>query len=212
MLTTTLGALLAFCAAASLLTITPGPDTALILRLSAAEGRRSGMAAAAGTALGCLVWATVTALGLGALLAASQTAYTILRWVGAAYLVWVGLKLIVKPRTEFAPPSASGPPARGAWSALAKGFLTNVLNPKVGVFYVSFLPQFVPHGVEVAPFIVLLGAVHAAIGLAWLSFLAGATQSLAGWLRRPRVLKILDRLTGAVFLAFGARLALDSRP
>lgn len=211
MLMTSLGAIAAFCAAAFLLTITPGMDTALILRTSASEGRRAGIAAATGTAVGCLTWAAITALGLGALLAASELAYTILKWVGAAYLVWMGIKLILSPRKALEPATAAPAETRGR-AAFLRGFLTNILNPKVGVFYVSFLPQFVPHGVEVAPFIMILGVTHALIGLAWLAFLAGATRAIAGWLSRPAVLKVLDRVTGVVFIAFGARLALQARP
>ncbi len=211
MLSTPIAALLAFCAAAALLSVTPGPDTALILRTSAVEGRRGGIAAAMGTAVGCLIWAALTALGLSALLAASELAYTILKWAGAAYLVWMGLKLFLNPRKSLAPEAETEPRPISVWACFLRGFLTNILNPKVGVFYVSFLPQFVPHGMEVAPFIMLLGALHAAIGLAWLSFLAGATRTIAVWLKRPGVLKALDRVTGVVFIAFGARLALEAR-
>src|ERR1700761_2873039 len=148
MLSPTLAALAAFTLAAALLSITPGLDTALVVRTSASEGRRAGLAATLGIALGCLGWASLTALGLGALLAASKLAYEILKWVGAAYLVWLGIKLILNPRTAFEDktPDEKG---LGVLGWFAKGFLTNMLNPKVGVFYVSFLPQFVPHGADV---------------------------------------------------------------
>jgi threonine/homoserine/homoserine lactone efflux protein len=202
--------LAAFSAAALLLTVTPGLDTALVLRTATGEGQRPAFAAALGIGLGCLIWATIVALGLGALLAASELAYTILRWAGAAYLVWIGTRLILDPRTAFEP-GAAATDHRGAATWFVRGFLTNILNPKVGVFYVSFLPQFVPHGVAVAPFVMLLGAMHVVMGVAWLSLLIGATRPIARMLRRPAVLKTLDRLTGAVFLAFGARLALESR-
>jgi threonine/homoserine/homoserine lactone efflux protein len=205
-----LASLAAFSAAALLLTIAPGLDTALVLRTSTGEGPRPAFAAALGIGSGCLVWAAIVALGLGALLAASQLAYTVLRWIGAGYLCWVGFRLILKPRTSF-DPGVARPGDRGGLAAFFRGFLTNILNPKVGVFYVSFLPQFVPHGVPVAPFVMLLGALHVVMGVAWLSILIGATRPLARLLRKPAVLKALDRLTGLVFLAFGARLALESR-
>jgi threonine/homoserine/homoserine lactone efflux protein len=211
MLSPTFAALAAFTAAAALLTITPGLDTALVVRTSASEGRRAGLAATFGIALGCLGWASLTALGLGALLAASKLAYEILKWVGVAYLVWLGIKLIVNPRTTFADAMTTNEGGRGALGWFAKGFLTNMLNPKVGVFYVSFLPQFVPHDAPVGPFVLLLGVVHAIVGALWLAFLTGATHRITSALKRPGMLKLLDRVTGVVFLAFGARLALESR-
>jgi threonine/homoserine/homoserine lactone efflux protein len=89
--------------------------------------------------------------------------------------------------------------------------MTNLLNPKVGVFYVSFLPQFVPHGVSVAPYVLLLGAIHVLLGLIWFACLIAATRPIARWLRRPALLRTCDRLTGAVFVAFGIGLAIESR-
>ena len=211
MISPVFAALAAFALAAVLLSITPGLDTALIVRTSASEGRRAGVAAALGTAAGCLWWATLTALGLSALLAASEIAYEILKWIGAAYLVWMGFKLILNPRTVLEETGTTDRAHRSAWGWLAKGFFTNILNPKVGVFYVSFLPQFVPHGVSPPPFILLLGAIHAVIGFVWLAILSGATHRITSALKRPGVLKALDRVTGLVFIAFGAKLALESR-
>ncbi|HTX51380.1 MAG TPA: LysE family translocator [Caulobacteraceae bacterium] len=200
-------ALLAYAAAAALLTITPGLDTAMVLRTAAVEGRRQAALAALGIGAGCLAWGLAVALGLGMLLVASRTAYAVLRWAGAAYLAWLGLRLILAPRSRF----DQGVPAmrRGGW--WARGLLTNLLNPKVGVFYVSFLPQFVPAGVPAAPFIVLLAAIHVAMGLAWSGGLILATRPLSRWLQRRAVVRWLDRATGAVFIGFGARLAFDRR-
>lgn len=200
--------LAAFIAAASLLTIAPGLDTALVLRTAAIGGPRRAALAGLGIAAGCLVWAAVVALGLGALLAASELAYTVLRWVGAAYLVWIGYKMLRHPRRSFVPESAGDHGERVAFST---GALTNLLNPKVGVFYVSFLPQFVPHGVSVGPYILLLGAIHALLGLIWFACLILATRPMAGFLKRPRVVQTCDRLTGGMFVAFGLALALQSR-
>lgn len=197
--------LLAFTLAAALLTVTPGLDTALILRTAAAEGARRALAAGLGICLGCLVWGAVVAFGLGALLAASELAYLVLKWVGAAYLVWLGVQLLRSTRTGLAdaPPPAPG----SAW--FRRGLLTNLLNPKVGVFYVSFLPQFVPPGAGVAATTLLLAAIHAALGLAWFLLLVAATRPLGQALRRPRVIRALDRATGGIFLLFAARLALS---
>jgi threonine/homoserine/homoserine lactone efflux protein len=196
--------LLAFTAAASLLTVTPGLDTALVLRTAAAEGPRRSLAAALGICLGCLAWGVVVALGLGILLQASQLAFTILKYAGAAYLAWLGVRLLLSKRDRFDGRSRAG---RGNW--LARGFLTNALNPKVGIFYVSFLPQFVPAGANVPATILLLAIVHAALGLLWFLLLVAATRPLARALERPKIIRALDRATGAVFLLFAARLALS---
>lgn len=208
---TLLQALIAFGLAAGLLTITPGLDTALILRTAAVEGPRRAAAAAVGIGIGCLTWGVAVALGLGALLAASQLAYTLLKWAGAAYLAYLGLKMLLRPRTRFdmaATETAASPPG-GSW--LVRGLTTNLLNPKIGVFYVSFLPQFVPAGAPTAPFIVLLAALHVVIGLIWSGALIAATRPLGRALKRPDVVRALDRLTGAVFLGFAAKLAFSRR-
>jgi threonine/homoserine/homoserine lactone efflux protein len=149
---TTAQALIAFGLAAGLLTITPGLDTALVLRTAAAEGWRRAAAVAVGIGLGCLAWGAAAAFGAGALLVASHAAYTILKWAGAAYLVWLGVNLLRKPRAAFDAGAGAGEAALGGLAAaLAKGFWNNLLNPKVGVFYVSFLPQFIPTGASPPP-------------------------------------------------------------
>jgi threonine/homoserine/homoserine lactone efflux protein len=202
-------ALVAFSVAAALLTVTPGLDTALVLRTAAVEGARRAAMAAVGVILGCLTWGAAAALGLAALLAASQAAFTILKWAGCAYLLWLGLNLILKPRERF----ETGPPAEPApgltW--FRRGLFTNLLNPKVGVFYVSVLPQFLAEGAPAGPFIFLLAAIHGVMGLAWFAAIIAATRPIAGALRRAAVVRWLDRATGGVFVAFGLRLALDRR-
>ena len=201
------GSLIAFAAAAALLTVTPGLDTALVLRTAAVEGRRRAFAAAVGIGLGCLAWGGLVAVGLGALLAASELAYRILKWAGAAYLLWLGLQLILSKRTELGTPDAL--PAGGATTWLWRGLLTNLLNPKVGVFYVSFLPQFIPAGSSVPAMTVLLAAIHVALGLIWFAALILATAPLGQALKQPRVIRALDRLTGGVFILFAGKLALS---
>jgi threonine/homoserine/homoserine lactone efflux protein len=201
-------ALIAYIAAASLLTITPGLDTAMVLRTAAVEGPRRAALAALGIVCGCLAWGAAVALGLTAVLAASHLAYLALKWAGAAYLAWLGINLIVKPRTRFdlTAPAAGKP---GNW--WLRGFLTNLLNPKVGVFYVSFLPQFVPASVPAGPFMFALAAIHGVLGAVWFAVLIAATSPLKRWLQRQAVVRWLDRVTGVVFLGFGLRLALDPR-
>jgi threonine/homoserine/homoserine lactone efflux protein len=207
---TVVQALAAYAVAAGLLTLTPGLDTALILRTAAAEGPKRAIFAVLGISLGCLLWGAAVALGLGALLEASKLAFTILKWVGAAYLVWLGLNLLLKPRDRFEI-TAGGPAGGGDFTWMRRGLLTNLLNPKIGVFYVSFLPQFLPAGVQAGPFIFLLAAIHVVIGACWAACLIAATQPIAAALRRPPVVRWLDRATGVVFLGFGVRLALERR-
>lgn len=197
--------LLAFTLAAALLTLTPGLDTALVLRTAASETPARALMAGLGIAAGCLAWGLLVAIGLGALLAASELAYSILRWIGAGYLFFLGWKLLRNPRRsiDLALPGQS---EAGGLQWLTRGFLTNILNPKVGVFYVSFLPQFIPHGANVVASTVLLAAIHAALGMLWFAALIAATRPLAGFLRREIVVLWLDRVTGGIFVAFGLRL------
>jgi threonine/homoserine/homoserine lactone efflux protein len=195
--------LITYIAAASLLTVTPGLDTALVLRTVATRGSRQAALAGVGIAAGCFGWALLVALGLGALLAASQLAYTVLRWMGAAYLVWMGYRMLRYPRRSLI--AAHSDERQGG--AFTTGLLTNLLNPKVGVFYVSFLPQFVPQGLPAAPYMLLLGAIHAILGVIWFGCLIAATRPLTRVLQRPRVVESCDRLTGGMFVAFGVGLA-----
>jgi len=218
---TATAALLAFALAAAVLTVTPGLDTALVLRTAAIEGGRRALMAGLGICTGCLLWGVIAALGLGSLLAASRSAYDVLRLCAAVYLFYLGARLLWRtlPGRSAGPAAAAGPvpvPAARAERAGASGWflrgcLTNALNPKVGIFYVTFLPQFIPAGADVLSFSLLLAAVHAALGVAWFAVLVAATRPLARWLSRPAVMRALDRLTGGVFIAFGLRLALERR-
>jgi threonine/homoserine/homoserine lactone efflux protein len=209
---TAIQSLLLFSLAAGLLTITPGLDTTLVLRTSASEGPRPASFAAVGIALGCLVWGAAAASGLTALLAAAPVAFEVLRWVGAIYLVWLGLKMIFSRSRGLDLTDAAGPPVptRGVgW--MRRGLLTNLLNPKIGVFYVTFLPQFVPAGVSAGPWMLLLAVMHVVFGLIWFAVLIAATLPLSRVLRRPAVARWIDRIAGGVLIGFGARLALSRR-
>lgn len=207
-------ALLAFSVAAALLTLTPGIDTALVLRTAAVEGGRSAFGAGSGIASGLLVWAAATALGLGALLAVSETAYNVLKIAGVCYLFWLGGRMVwdaLSGARAFSPEQADGlrPAARSNW--YLKGLMTNLLNPKVGVFYVSFLPQFIPAGESVLGYSVLLALIHVGLSMLWFGVLILATRPLSRWLKRPGVMRVLDGLTGSVLIAFGLKLAFERR-
>ncbi|MEA5672065.1 LysE family translocator [Pseudomonas sp. MH2] len=200
--------LIAFTLAATLLTVTPGLDTALILRTSAVEGRKQGLRAALGINAGCLLWGAAVAFGLGALIAVSELAYDILKYCGAAYLAWLGVNMLLRPRQSLAPAEAEGRPAAN-W--FLKGMMGNLLNPKVGIFYVSFLPQFIPQGQPLIAWTFGLVGIHVLLGLIWAMGLISATQSMAGVLRKGKVIQWMDRATGLVFVLFAARLALSRR-
>ena len=203
---TIFGSLSTFVLAAGLLTLTPGVDTALVLRSSTFDGPGSGVRATVGILIGCLIWGALVAFGLAELITASPLAYNVLKWAGAAYLLWLGGRMILRPRS-LPPVASSG--AAGAANWFLRGLAGNLLNPKMGVFYVSFLPQFVPKGVSVGPYIFLLATIHAALGLLWCGALILASRPLGRAMRRPSVVKALDRITGVVFIGFGARLALS---
>jgi len=209
-------ALIAFTFAAGLLTITPGLDTALVLRTAALEGGRRAMLAGLGICFGCLSWALAASVGLGALLAASQFAYHALRIIGACYLIYLGGRMLLHPQRPSADASlaqeSSGVarPSEPSSRWFVRGYLTNILNPKVGVFYVTFLPLFIPAGVNVTGFSILLALIHNLEGLLWFLLLVLATRTLSAWLHRPRVAASLDRASGGVLVGFGLGLALDS--
>jgi threonine/homoserine/homoserine lactone efflux protein len=207
-------ALLSFSLAAGLLTITPGLDTALVLRTAAVEGGKQALLAGVGICFGCLLWGAAASFGLGALLAVSSFAYNMLRIVGAIYLGYLGIKLFFRAFARTSSLSMAEPVLQehkggdgSLW--LRRGLLTNVLNPKVGMFYLSFLPQFIPAGVQVWSFSILLASIHATEGLLWFLLLTNATELLSGWLRQRRVVMALDSAMGAIFIGFGLKLALD---
>ena len=205
--------LLAFAAAAGLLTVTPGLDTALVLRVATIDGRQRALEAGAGICCGLLIWGVLASVGLAALLAASQQAYDLLRFAGAGYVVYLGLRCLMRLLRKPAPgaeTAARSTAQDGRW--FLRGLLTNLLNPKVGVFYVAFLPQFVPPDADAAIVCLVLAAIHAVEGLIWFWALASMAQSLGGWLRQERVRAWIGGVTGCVFIGFGVKLALQRGP
>jgi threonine/homoserine/homoserine lactone efflux protein len=210
--------LLAYLAAATALALSPGPDTMFVLATSTSGGARAGVAATLGISTGSLVHATLAALGVSALIAASPEAFDALRIAGALYLLWIGAQalhaFIAGLRNPTALPAANGGET-SAWSAYRRGLLTNVLNPKVGVFYVAFLPQFANPELGHVPLqIFLLGAIHNVIGTLWLIALAVASGRTAqAFARSPRVRAWLDGVAGTIYIALALRMfLLERRP
>ncbi|KAF6677787.1 MULTISPECIES: LysE family translocator [Pantoea] len=200
--------LFAFSLAALLLTLTPGLDTALILRTAFAEGGKKAFHAALGIDAGCFVWGALVALGLGALLAVSEMAYTVLKVCGAVYLSWLGLQLLIRPRSSFSNGDDNNV-SQGSW--FIRGMLGNVLNPKMGIFYVSFLPQFIPAGHSPLIWTFILVSIHVAIGTIWSVTLILSTHFASAVLKKSRVVRVMDRATGGLFLCFAAKLAISTR-
>jgi threonine/homoserine/homoserine lactone efflux protein len=199
------GSLTAFFIAATLMTITPGLDTALVLRTALAGGARRAALAGLGICAGLFCWTILVAVGTASLLLGSQPAYLSLRAMGAAYLLWTGYKMLRHPRANF---SADAKFQGNRPVSFLTGALTNLLNPKVGLFYVSFLPQFVPRTERAGSYIILLGALHSLLSLIWFACLIAATRPMMSFLQRPATVRTCDRLAGVVFLLFGVSLFL----
>lgn len=190
-----------FVLVVGLLTITPGMDTALILRTAAAGSLRAAWGVVVGIQVGTLVWGVLTSAGITAILTASHVAYEVLRWAGAGYLLWIGLSMLWSSRRALthAAPSATA----GGWR---RGLLTNLLNPKMGAFYVALLPQFIPAGAPAFGYGVFLTGIHIALGTAWSAVLILLAHRVRGLLQKPVARRVLDRVTGTVIAGFGVKL------
>ena len=207
-------ALWGFAIVAALLTILPGLDSALVLRSALTQGRRPAIATAMGINTGSLVWGAAAGVGAAALLAASELAFTGLKLVGAGYLVYLGVRMLVasfrgKTGVELA---GAARPAPSLWGAYARGAFTNLLNPKVGVFYIALIPQFIPEGVNPLGMGVLLAVVHNLESLVWFAAIIFAADAARRWMSSARVTRWIDRVTGGILVGFGAVLAFESRP
>ncbi len=203
-------AVLAFFAAALIVTITPGLDTALVLRTAAVEGASPARLAAVGICTGLLAWGLATALGLTALLALSRLAYDAVRIAGACYLIYLGVQMWRRKHgaaQDVVAVSGNGNAHR--W--FVRGLLSNLLNPKVGVFYVTLLPQFVPAGGNVGTYILAFTLIHVTQVILWLTLVAAAVRPVRAWIERPSVKRGLDRTTGTVLIGSGLALAFERR-
>jgi threonine/homoserine/homoserine lactone efflux protein len=202
---------LLFVGIAALLTITPGADMAMVLRSVLIGGRREAFATTLGILAGCLVWAIVSAVGVAAVLAASRTAYDALRLVGAAYLVWLGVQSLLAARRRDYRDERVKRDGSGRASAFRQGLLTNLFNPKIAVFYSTFLPQFIGPGDPALLLSILLAGIHIAFGLVWLTAYAWLLDRAVTTFKSSRVRRALDALTGTVLVALGLRLAAERR-
>ena len=209
--------LLMFIVAGWLLNLTPGPDVLYIVSSALKTGVRAGVVAALGIVSGCFVHVFAAALGVGALLATSATAFSVLKWAGAAYLMWMGIKLLLaKGGGSAVVPAGVSAEAVSVdlWRVFRQGFLTNVLNPKVALFFLAFVPQFIAPGTEdkVTAFLLLgllfnVNSLPINFGYAW----------LAGWASRrvgtvQRAMHWMDHAAGLMFIGFGLKLALSDHP
>jgi threonine/homoserine/homoserine lactone efflux protein len=199
-----------FVLSAALLIVAPGQDTLYILGRSIGQGQRVGVASALGVSAGTVVHTFAAALGLSAIVAASATAFVVIKLAGAAYLVYLGVRAIVAPSAVLDVDTAGGGDAR---SAFRQGLVTNVLNPKVGLFFLAFLPQFVSADAPHAAYgFLLLGLTFVAGGTAWVLILATAAASVRGFFERRRAAQAwLSRAMGGVFVYLGVRLAMSER-
>lgn len=205
-------ALLVFALASVIFAMTPGLDTVMILRTSTREGHRAGIGAVLGVGLGLAVWGVTAAFGLAALITASQTAFNTLKYAGALYLGWLGIQSFMRPRTSLETENntlSEVPKGAGCdlfWSGLRRGFLSNLLNPKVGVIVLTLYPQFIPHHVDVAVFTLCMTAIQAVTSSLWLALLVFLTIPLGRFLKRPNIVRWSDRLAGLIFIGFGIKL------
>lgn len=216
------GRLIAFAGLALVLVLTPGANIMLVVRSALSGGPRAGVSAALGIALGHFVHASASALGLSLLLRTSDVAFTVMKVVGATYLAYLGVRSFVaawqgRARTfdavegEEAEVRSDATPTRRSRRFLVDGFLCNVLNPKVALFYLALLPQFIAPGEPVLARSLLLAAIHACISVSWQSVLSLALGRIRPWLARPSVYRTLEALTGSLLVGFGIRLALATR-
>lgn len=203
-----------FAISAFALSVTPGPDLAYVVGQSIANGRRAGVVSAAGVAIGSCTHTIASAVGLTALLAASPLLFTIVKFLGAAYLMWLGLKMILGSMTRrSAPQAVASAPATSTHSLLFRGFLTTITNPKVLLFFIAFFPQFVAVGGahQVTSFL-LLGLAYALIGFVCDATFAGLAGSAAGAVSRNQKIRAwFDRVVGLAFIALGLRIWLTKR-
>ena len=201
--------LIAFAGVSLLLAVTPGPDMAVVTKNALAHGRRGVVLTTSGIGLALVVWVTATAIGLSALLRTSGGVLFALKLVGACYLAYLGIRALLDSRQKLPDLLAGVPAAAPAGAVFRQGFLSAISNPKLGVFFVTFLPQFVLPGQPVLARLLELGVTFAVIGWIWMNVYGIFVTRLRDVITTPRVRQWMQRVTGVVLLGFGARLALE---
>jgi threonine/homoserine/homoserine lactone efflux protein len=198
---------------AGLVVIAPGPDFAVVVKNSLARGRAAGMFTSLGITCSCVVQGTLAAFGIGVIIARSQTLFAALRWAGVAYLGYLGAQALLAARRGEVWTGAAGGVAGGAprWAAWRQGFLSNITNPKVLVFYLSVLPQFIGHAGTPIVDALALAYTHAVLGVIWLVGLVSFLHRLGPWLQRRRVRRAIDAATGTALIGFASVIAVESR-
>lgn len=204
----------AFIVAITILTLTPGLDTALVIKNTSRSGGRDGVVTSLGICLGLFVHATFSAVGISAILLQSAELFQAVKWIGAAYLIWLGIGAIRSTFKGMGGLSVEQAPSRAfsARRSLREGFLSNVLNPKTAVFYLAFLPQFI--NPEHSPFIqsITMASIHFMIAMLWQCGLAGAVNSARRLVANADVMRWMEGITGSVLLMLGVKLLLDEPP
>ena len=192
-----------FVPIAALLSVAPGPGTAMVVRSSLRDGWRAGVLTVAGNEVGVVVWALLSVLGVSALVAASEAAFVALKLIGAAALIWLGVQSL-----RGSPPAELAERRGGAFRA---GVITSIANPKLAVFFVALFPQFVDRGASVLPTTLLMATLIVIFDFAWYTSLAVMVSRAKTGVMRSRVGRWMERTTGAVLVALGARVAIEQR-
>jgi len=198
-----------FVVAGIVLNVTPGPDTFYILGRSISQGRAAGVLSALAIGTGCLFHTTLAALGLSAILKTSPIAFQVIRYIGAAYLIFLGIRLLFAKAEDS---HAAAPKTASLWAIYRQGVITNILNPKVALFFVAFLPQFIdPAAPGHVAGLLVLGAVFMINGTIYCVLLAWFAATISNRLRaRSRLRGSMQRTTGALFIGLGAKLAVGT--
>jgi RhtB (resistance to homoserine/threonine) family protein len=205
----------AFATIAGLLTLTPGADTMLVMRNVMARGRGAGLFTALGSCCSVFLHATLSALGLSLILVRSAMAFEVVKFIGAGYLIWLGIQALRQAFRRQHSESETAGQAGGRVASVKgqrsflEGLLSNILNPKVAVFYLAFLPQFISPGDWVLGKSVLLAGIHWVENLVWLSIVTLFLGQVRAWITQPRVTRAIEATTGAILIAFGVRLAME---
>ncbi len=208
-----IAALSTYLIAITLLTITPGVDTMLVIRNTARGGWRDGAMSSLGICSGLFLHATVSAIGISVILLQAAWAFSLLKMAGAGYLVWLGLsswRKVVKQETFELENRQTVMGAFLVQRSFREGFLSNILNPKTAIFYMAFLPQFINPDHSALLQSLFLAGLHFIIAMAWQCLLALMVKQLKIWLQRPRVSQVFDGVTGTVMIALGLRVATET--